>query len=149
MRTFLILLFTSLAAFAGEQAIYVKADQSFRGPYTHAEPLAEGETIVVLTAEQYAAVDAMRHAHPVCHLAFNGTTFVLSPADIVREPLLMQFSALPAEQKAFYAPAYSAVKAMLDAGNVTGAKNIIAWLRTPTDELAATQQQMLALFPAE
>jgi len=71
----------------------------------------------------------------------------LAAVETIRGSLLVEFAKLSPEQKAFYQPAYAAVKTMLDSGNVAGAKNIVTWLRAPTDDLAAAQQRMLALFP--
>ena len=149
MRYLTCFLLLSISAFADDQCICVRADHSFRGPFTHQEPVADGETKVVLTADQYASVDALHKAHPLAKLTFDGNAFAVTPIDTTREQLLALFASLSPEERAFYLPAYDAVKGMFDAGNGAGAKSIIAWLRTPTDHLATIQQQMLALFPAE
>ena len=150
MRLVLLILLTFCAtAFAGDQSIYLRSDQTFRGPFTHEEPLLAGESRVTLTAGQYAALDSLRRANPGVVLVFNGSTFSLSPIASIRAALLAEFAGLSPGEQAMYQPALLAVKAMLDAGQVSEARKVIFLSPVPTDDLAAARLRMLALFPAE
>lgn len=64
--------------------ILIAADTSFRGPFTHNEPLANGETKLDITNAQYDAIAAAHATNPGAPLAFNGTSFVLAPSELAR-----------------------------------------------------------------
>lgn len=64
--------------------ILIAPNTSFRGPFTHAEPLVSGETELTLTAAQYTALNVASQANPGAPLAFDGVNFTLAPAEISR-----------------------------------------------------------------
>lgn len=61
--------------------------------------------------------------------------------------LSTQLAALPAGERAFYAPVASAVALKLAARDVAAARDIIATAPAVTNALQAIQTAMLALFP--
>ena len=153
MKT-LVALF-ALTAFAVAQApapqqaqqIYVAADRTFRGPFTHAPTPLAGETVNALTAAQFSALNALRSSSGARHFTFDGANFAVAPIDQLAGQLLAIFSGLTPSERALFKPQMDAVKARLAVGDVAGAQLIITLSGSgmPTD-IATVRTNMLALI---
>lgn len=156
MRALLILLLFTVAALAApENSIIVIADQSFRGPFTHEEPLAQGETRVALTPEQFAALDDLRRAHPGARIVFDGTAFALHPIEAIRAGLRAEYATLTIGEQTLYQPTFAALVTLFaradltPAQKLTAAREVITLAPVPTEPLAAARLRMLALLPGD
>lgn len=65
----------------------------------------------------------------------------------VKSAVAAKFATLTAGEQAFYRPVMDAVMMKLAAGDLAGAKQIIATAPTPTASLQVAQTAMLAVFP--
>lgn len=146
LRALLLTVF-ALPVFAGPpQSICLRADQSFRGPFTHEEPIAAGESRVTISVEQYAALNALRTASPNVPLIFNGATFLAHP---LRAALIAEFAALSPGEKLLFEPEFRACAKLLDAGLVSEARRVIFLSGANMPEpIWTVRQNMLAIIDA-
>lgn len=128
--------------------IYVSADHSFRGPFTHAPAALSGEAVVTLTAAQFAALNAVRSANPMAHhFAFDGTTFTVAPAEQLRIGLLSAFAGLTPAEQALFKPTGDAALSRLARGDIAGVQEIITLSGAGMPQtIANVRSTMLALI---
>jgi hypothetical protein len=143
-----LVILSGVAVAESQNSILVAANGSIRGPFTHEEALAPGESKVILTVEQFAALDALRKASPGARLVWNGASFSLHPIEQLRAALLAEFGALSPGEQELFRPQLEAVRRLLIAGQVSEARKVIelSGFGMP-QSLTDLRGRLLALFP--
>ena len=151
MKTIVLILALLLpfGAIAAEQ-IYVSADQTFRGPFADAQQPQTGETVVTLTAGQFAQYNFMVSTNAAgTAFLWDGSNFLVKSIEQLKAQLLTQFATLSPGEQAMFHPTMEAVREMLLRHNVPEARLIISLsgLGMPQD-IANVRTAMLAAIDA-